>query len=135
MRILSYFGSAAVAYTLAALATAAAQPAPRRFVITSAAALGDGQSSNTRAIQNLIDKTAREGGGAPRPYFRPFRGLRLAVHARDRTDAAEIRLRLLAAAYLERGPALDEGAGRFPIGAEGRGSPGSRGVGPRAGPS
>jgi hypothetical protein len=32
-------------------------------VITSAAALGDGQSSNTRAIQNLIDKTAREGGG------------------------------------------------------------------------
>jgi polygalacturonase len=32
-------------------------------VITGSGALGDGKTSNTKAIQNLIDKTAREGGG------------------------------------------------------------------------
>lgn len=63
MRIFSFFPRAGVAFTLAALATAAAQPAPKRYAITRSGALGDGQSSNTRAIQNLIDKTAREGGG------------------------------------------------------------------------
>ena len=63
MRIFSFFPRAGVAFTLAALATAAAQPAPKRYTITRSGALGDGQSSNTRAIQNLIDKTAREGGG------------------------------------------------------------------------
>jgi polygalacturonase len=50
----SSFGRAAVAFTLAALATAAAQPAPRRYVVAI---------SNTRAIQDLIDRAAREGGG------------------------------------------------------------------------
>src|ERR1017187_1892258 len=52
--MISFFGRAAVWFTLAALVTAAAQPAPRRYVIAS---------SNTRAIQSLIDKAAQEGGG------------------------------------------------------------------------
>ena len=43
-----------MAFTFAALVTAAAQPAPRRYVVAI---------SNTRAIQNLIDRAAREGGG------------------------------------------------------------------------
>ena len=59
----SFLTRAVAASILAALAPAAAQPAPRRYLITSAGALGDGQSSNTKAIQNLIDKAAREGGG------------------------------------------------------------------------
>src|ERR1035441_2105286 len=50
----SFFLGAAAAFTLAALVTAAAQPAPRRYVVAT---------SNTRAIQNLIDRAAREGGG------------------------------------------------------------------------
>jgi len=50
----SFFLGAAAAFTLAALATAAAQPAPRRYVVAI---------SNTREIQNLIDRAAREGGG------------------------------------------------------------------------
>jgi hypothetical protein len=50
----SSFGRAAGAFTLAALVTAAAQPATRRYVVAI---------SNTRAIQNLIDRAAREGGG------------------------------------------------------------------------
>src|ERR1017187_3351391 len=50
----SFFLGAAAAFTLAALVTAAAQPAPRRYVVAI---------SNTKAIQNLIDRTAREGGG------------------------------------------------------------------------
>ena len=50
----SFFLGAAAAFTLAALVTAAAQPAPRRYVVAI---------SNTRAIQNLIDRAAREGGG------------------------------------------------------------------------
>ena len=53
----------AAAVTIGALATGMAQPAPRRYAITSAGALGDGRSSNTRAIQDFIDKTSREGGG------------------------------------------------------------------------
>jgi exo-poly-alpha-galacturonosidase len=63
VRILSFFPRAAAVFTLAALATAPAQPAPQRYVITGSGALGDGKTSNTKAIQNLIDKTAREGGG------------------------------------------------------------------------
>lgn len=63
MRIFSFFGRAAAAFSLAALVTAAAQPAARRYPITGGGALGDGKTSNTKAIQNLIDKTAREGGG------------------------------------------------------------------------
>ena len=63
MRLSSFIGRAVTAFTLAALATAAAQPASRRYAITAAGALGDGRSSNTKAIQNLIDKTALEGGG------------------------------------------------------------------------
>src|ERR1035441_6995648 len=50
----SFFLGAAAAFTLAALVTAAAQPAPRRYVVAI---------SNTRAIQNLIERAAREGGG------------------------------------------------------------------------
>src|ERR1039457_3642801 len=49
-----FFGRAAAWFTLAALVTAAAQPAPRRYVIAS---------SDTKAIQGLIDKAAQEGGG------------------------------------------------------------------------
>ena len=41
-------------FTLAALVTAAAQPAPRRYVIAN---------SDTKAIQGLIDKAAQAGGG------------------------------------------------------------------------
>src|ERR1022692_4586976 len=52
--MISFFGRAAVWFTLAALVTAAAQPAPRRYVIAS---------SDTKAIQGLIDKAAQEGGG------------------------------------------------------------------------
>src|ERR1035438_4959590 len=63
MRLSSFIGRAVTAFTLAALVTAAAQPAPRRYAITSGGALGDGQSSNTRAIQNLIDRAAQAGGG------------------------------------------------------------------------
>ena len=54
MHLFSSFGRTAAAFTLAALVTAAAQPAPRRYVVAI---------SNTRAIQNLIDRAAREGGG------------------------------------------------------------------------
>ena len=50
-------------FTLVALGTAAAQSGPRRYVITSSGAVGDGQASNTKAIQGLIDKVALEGGG------------------------------------------------------------------------
>jgi exo-poly-alpha-galacturonosidase len=53
----------AAAFALAVLGTAAAKPAPRQYAITSSGAPGDGQTSNTKAIQNLIDKAAREGGG------------------------------------------------------------------------
>ena len=47
------------------LAIGAAIPASgaRRFVITSFGAVGDGKTSNTPAIQSLIDRVAKEGGG------------------------------------------------------------------------
>ena len=51
---------------LAALAlagTPAAQSVAKRYVITSAGAVGDGQTLNTSAIQALIDKVAQQGGG------------------------------------------------------------------------
>jgi len=35
----------------------------RRFAIDSFGAVGDGKTSNTQAIQSLIDKVAKEGGG------------------------------------------------------------------------
>ena len=63
MRTFSFFGRAAAALALVALGTAAAQPAPRRYAITDSGAVGDGQTSNTRAIQSLIDKAAGAGGG------------------------------------------------------------------------
>ena len=49
----------------ALLAIGAAAPASgsRRYVITSSGAVGDGKTSNTQAIQSLIDKVAKEGGG------------------------------------------------------------------------
>src|ERR1035441_5411260 len=59
----SFLPGMAAAFTIAALAIGTAQPAPKRYAITSAGALGDGRSSNTKAIQDLIDKTSREGGG------------------------------------------------------------------------
>jgi exo-poly-alpha-galacturonosidase len=46
-----------------AIGTAAAQSTPQRFVVTSFGALGDGQTSNTKALQALIDKAATVGGG------------------------------------------------------------------------
>jgi polygalacturonase len=46
-----------------AIGTAAAQNTPQRFVVTSFGALGDSQTSNTKALQALIDKTAAAGGG------------------------------------------------------------------------
>ena len=60
---LSFLPGVAAAVAIGALAIGMAQPAPRRYAITSAGALGDGRSSNTKAIQDLIDKTSREGGG------------------------------------------------------------------------
>ena len=59
----SFLSGVAAAFTIAALAIGTAQPATQRDVITSAGALGDARSSDTPAIQNLIDKTSREGGG------------------------------------------------------------------------
>src|ERR1035441_6634679 len=59
---LSFLPGVAAAVAIGALAIGMAQPAPRRYAITSAGALGDGRSSNTKAIQDLIDKTSREGG-------------------------------------------------------------------------
>jgi polygalacturonase len=49
----------------ALLAMGAAAPASgaRRFAITSFGATGDGRTSNTTALQALIDKVAKEGGG------------------------------------------------------------------------
>jgi polygalacturonase len=49
----------------ALLAIGVAAPASwaKRFPITSFGAVGDGKTSNTRAIQALIDKVAKEGGG------------------------------------------------------------------------
>jgi len=49
----------------ALLAAGAAEPAraAQRFVITSFGAVGDGKTSNTAAIQALIDRVAKEGGG------------------------------------------------------------------------
>jgi polygalacturonase len=51
---------------LAALAFAGTPTAPsvaKRYVITSAGAVGDGQTLNTSAIQALIDRVAQQGGG------------------------------------------------------------------------
>ena len=48
---------------LASAGTAAAKSVAKRYVITSAGAVGDGQTSNTSAIQALIDKVAQQGGG------------------------------------------------------------------------
>ena len=49
----------------ALLAIGAAAPASgaKRFTITSFGAIGDGKTSNTTALQALIDKMAKEGGG------------------------------------------------------------------------
>jgi polygalacturonase len=49
----------------ALLAIGAAAPAvgARRFAIDASGAVGDGKTMNTKAIQSLIDKVAKEGGG------------------------------------------------------------------------
>ena len=49
----------------ALLAIGAAAPASgaKRFTITGFGAIGDGKTSNTSALQALIDKVAKEGGG------------------------------------------------------------------------
>ena len=46
-----------------ALGTAAQASEGKRFEITSFGAVGDGKTPNTQAIQALIDKVAKEGGG------------------------------------------------------------------------
>jgi polygalacturonase len=54
------------AILLAALACAGTPAAPdvaKRYIITGAGAVGDGQTPNTSAIQALIDKVAQQGGG------------------------------------------------------------------------
>jgi polygalacturonase len=48
---------------LLAIGAAAPASAARRFTITSFGAVGDGKTSNTTALQSLIDKVAKEGGG------------------------------------------------------------------------
>jgi polygalacturonase len=48
---------------LLAIVAAAPARAAKRFVITSFGAVGDGKTSNTAAIQALIDKMTKEGGG------------------------------------------------------------------------
>ena len=50
---------------VALLAIGAVAPASgaKRFTITSFGAVGDGKTSNTTALQALIDKVAKEGGG------------------------------------------------------------------------
>jgi polygalacturonase len=48
---------------LLAIPAAAPASAGKRFAITSFGAVGDGKTSNTAAIQALIDKMAKEGGG------------------------------------------------------------------------
>jgi polygalacturonase len=52
-----------IAAAFFAIGTAAAQSTPQRFVVTGFGALGDGQTSNTKALQALIDKAAAAGGG------------------------------------------------------------------------
>jgi polygalacturonase len=52
-----------LAAALLAIAVAAPASAGRRFAIDSFGAVGDGKTSNTQAIQSLIDKLAKEGGG------------------------------------------------------------------------
>jgi len=56
-------GSTILLAALAFAGTAAAQSVATRYVITSAGAVGDGQTPNTSAIQALIDKVAQQGGG------------------------------------------------------------------------
>ena len=48
---------------LAFVGTPAARSVAKRYVITGAGAVGDGQTLNTSAIQALIDKVAQQGGG------------------------------------------------------------------------
>jgi polygalacturonase len=48
---------------LVAITAAAPASEARRFTITSFGAVGDGKTTNTAAIQALIDKMAKEGGG------------------------------------------------------------------------
>jgi len=62
MRAFSFLGRAAAAFALVALGTAAAQMKVGSS-IAAAGAVGDGHTLNTKAIQNLIDKTAGAGGG------------------------------------------------------------------------
>jgi len=48
---------------LLAIGIAAPASGAKRFTITSFGAVGDGKTLNTQAIQSLIDKMAKEGGG------------------------------------------------------------------------
>src|ERR1017187_9418035 len=52
-----------LAVALLATGAAARASAGKRFEITSFGAVGDGKTSNTQAIQVLIDKVSKEGGG------------------------------------------------------------------------
>jgi exo-poly-alpha-galacturonosidase len=56
-------GSVVLLVALAFAGTATLKGAAKRYGITSAGAVGDGQTLNTRAIQALIDKVAQQGGG------------------------------------------------------------------------
>lgn len=52
-----------LAAALLAVGAAAQASAAKRFAITDFGAVGDGKTMNTQAIQALIDKVAKEGGG------------------------------------------------------------------------
>ena len=61
MRQFSSFTAAfAFVFTMAAQSSATR---PKRFVITEFAAVSDGTTVNTKAIQSAIDKCAASGGG------------------------------------------------------------------------
>jgi exo-poly-alpha-galacturonosidase len=61
--LLALFASLFLLPLVAWSADDAASTTPKRYVIAEHGAVGDGQTLNTKAIQDLIDRAAAEGGG------------------------------------------------------------------------